>query len=381
MKILYCSWNENSKNDMMDALLERGIEVECITYPVKEYLACTSKLCEVIEQKINDSINCVISFDFLPVVSRICQKNNIVYISWVYDWPNFTLFDREIYNDCNRVFIFDRDGIEQLSRYHVNHLYYSPLAVNTKRLDAMLGTKNDSIEYRYDVSFVGNMYLDLKGAMMTENIPEYYEGFVRALSTAQGKIYGYNLVNDVITKGFAEEYLKAINLEINGTNVPREYILATQINRYITGVERKEMLNTIGLSHSTHLFTQSPVGETSVIVHGGVDYEKEMPVVFHTSKINLNITLRSITSGVPLRVFDILGAGGFCLTNYQSGIAEHFRDGEDLVMFTDRDDMLDKIAYYLSHEDERIQIARNGRRAVENYSYQKVLGTMLEETL
>ena len=35
-----------------------------------------------------------------------------------------------------------------------------------------------------------------------------------------------------------------------------------------------------------------------------------MPEVFRKSKINLNITLRSIISGISLRVYDILGAGG-----------------------------------------------------------------------
>lgn len=381
MKVLYCSWNENSKNDLIYALKELKVDIECITFPVKDYLAGEVWLSEIIDNKINETIDFVISFDFLPLVSRICQKKNKKYISWVYDWPNFTLFDREIYNSCNRVFIFDKNGIEQLSKYHVDNLYYSPLAVNCARLDEVLKADIDSTEYKYDVSFVGNMYLDLNNAMMTTNIPEYYEGFVKALCEAQKKIYGYNLVNDVVTKEFANKYLNDIKLEISGTNVPKEYILATQINKYITGVERKELLNEIAKCYDMHLFTQSEIKNDNIIVHSGVDYEKEMPVVFRNSKINLNITLRSITSGVPLRVFDILGAGGFCLTNYQEGIAEHFKDGEELVMFTSKEDMFDKISYYLSHEDERERIAKNGRKAVCKYSYSNIVSEILKTVL
>lgn len=51
---------------------------------------------------------------------------------------------------------------------------------------------------------------------------------------------------------------------------------------------------------------------------GAVDYYEVMPHVFKQSKINLNITLRSIQSGMPLRAWDIMGAGGFLLSNYQA---------------------------------------------------------------
>lgn len=51
---------------------------------------------------------------------------------------------------------------------------------------------------------------------------------------------------------------------------------------------------------------------------GPIDYYNEMPYVFNNSRINLNITLRSIKSGIPLRAMDICGAGGFLLSNYQA---------------------------------------------------------------
>ena len=84
------------------------------------------------------------------------------------------------------------------------------------------------------------------------------------------------------------------------------------------------------------------------------------PYVFKHAKINLNISLRSIKSGIPLRAFDIMGAGGFLLTNYQADFADCYEPGEDFVYFESKDDLLNKIEYYLTHEDERTAIARNG---------------------
>ena len=97
---------------------------------------------------------------------------------------------------------------------------------------------------------------------------------------------------------------------------------------------------------------------------GPVEYFNEMPQVFRCSRINLNITLRSILTGIPLRALDVMGAGGFLISNYQSEIPEYFVPGEDLVVYEDYEDLCTKVEYYLSHESERREIAINGCRKV-----------------
>ena len=92
-----------------------------------------------------------------------------------------------------------------------------------------------------------------------------------------------------------------------------------------------------------------------------------MPYVFKNSAINLNISLRSIRSGIPLRCFDIMGCGGFLLSNYQGDFYEHFVPGEDLVLFESQEDFLNKCDYYLKHDNERRQIAANGYGKVKEF--------------
>ena len=90
----------------------------------------------------------------------------------------------------------------------------------------------------------------------------------------------------------------------------------------------------------------------------------QMPEVFKRSRVNLNISRRGMRSGVPLRAFDIMGSGGFLLSNYQSDFLDMFKPGEDFVYYESKEDMLDKIGYYLAHEEERKAIARNGHEKV-----------------
>ena len=49
----------------------------------------------------------------------------------------------------------------------------------------------------------------------------------------------------------------------------------------------------------------------------------------------------------------------------------YFENGKDLVIFESVDDLVQKIGYYLEHEDERKAIAENGYRKVkELHQYQ-----------
>ena len=99
-----------------------------------------------------------------------------------------------------------------------------------------------------------------------------------------------------------------------------------------------------------------------------------MPLVFAGSRINLNISLRSIHSGIPLRVLDIMACGGFVLSNRQPEIAEYFGEGVEIATFASMEECMDKVHYYLAHEEERRRIAEAGQRKVQAaFSYESGL--------
>lgn len=141
-----------------------------------------------------------------------------------------------------------------------------------------------------------------------------------------------------------------------------EYLYAQYvINRQITSIERSEFLTAIGNEHNFDLYTPDEnLSFPGCTNHGSVDYYNMDPYVFKTARINLNISLRSIKSGIPLRAFEIMGAGGFLLTNYQADFADCYEADKDFVYYESKDDLLDKINYYLNHESERAEIARSG---------------------
>ena len=103
-----------------------------------------------------------------------------------------------------------------------------------------------------------------------------------------------------------------------------------------------------------------------------------MPLVFHYSKINLNITAKAIHTGLPLRVYDVLACEGFLITNYQSELTDYFIPGTDLECYTSEEDLLTKVEYYLAHEKDCQEIAHNGLlKIIQYHNYPERLLQML----
>jgi hypothetical protein len=88
--------------------------------------------------------------------------------------------------------------------------------------------------------------------------------------------------------------------------------------------------------------------------------------LYNSAKIVLNIEEKQLNAINP-RIPEVLACGGFIITDYSKDLDLFgFKDGESIVYFYSKDELNDKIKYYLSHEEERKKIAMNGKSIVLN---------------
>lgn len=99
--------------------------------------------------------------------------------------------------------------------------------------------------------------------------------------------------------------------------------------------------------------------------------------IYNQTKILLN---RSPLGGWNLRVFESLSSGSLLLTDRPTnGMEKIFIDKKHLVYFDSLSDLKNKIDYYLTHEKEREEIAKNGNLFVtKNYTWNVLLKQMVE---
>ena len=113
-----------------------------------------------------------------------------------------------------------------------------------------------------------------------------------------------------------------------------------------------------------------------------VSFEK-MIDIFKSSRINLNFSKAwgcSKKLQIKGRIFEVCLAGGFLLTEYVPGIENYFEIDKEIVCFHNTEEMVDKIIYYLNHDEERRSIAQSGwRRATSEYTSFHIMSRVFQE--
>ena len=383
MKILYYSWNENSAQDLKQTFERLGWEYKEISYSFTNYEEDAEFECKIIGSLDETRADGIFTFNYYPAISKICEKKGVPYIAWVYDSPNLTLYSKTIKNECNYLFLFDKKMKRTVDALGAAHTFHMPLAVNTQRINMQLGLGGEKAtgSFRHDVSFVGSLYENNMYNQISY-LPEYLKGYFAAGIATQQKIWGYNIFDDLLDENILAQAFQYVKIEEN----PNYYftsgnILMNMLEQKVTSEERIHLLRKAAGYFKMDVFTNSdPLLLPEGVIKGVVSYMDEMPQIFYDSKININISLRSISSGIPLRCMDIMGAGGFLLSNYQPELAEYFVPEEDFAYFESEEDLVEKIDYYLSHEKERMKIAKNGWEKINRkFSYENILTEIMNK--
>lgn len=388
-KVLVYCWDSVCEPMTIRAMKESGYQVLIFNEKMNDYHADAGFAQKFIAFLHAEKPDLVFGYDYFPLISMICQMNHIPYAAWIYDCPQYTLLSKTITNECNHIFCFDENYTVRLQQLGAKNVYHFPLAADMelyKNAVHQMEAKepsgkgnvsetgmNGTEKYACDISFVGSLYNDEKNRLLSTELSGFTAGYVEGLIRAQSKIYGYNLVADSLPEQTAGEIVDRCGLSLGDlyTFDPIQ-MAADAVNMEVTSRDRQDVLAVLAQYFDVDLYTNSKfpgslAGLAKLRIKGTVDYQTQMPLVFHNSKINLNITSRTIETGVPQRVFDILACGGFCLTNYQKEIADLFEDGKELVMYISLEDLVQKVEYYLGHEEERAAIAKAGYKKVKEY--------------
>ncbi len=387
MKILIYRYGSICEPDVISAFRKLELTIlEETTEITKKQLSPADRVRLVENVLKSEQLLFVFSINFYPDIAEICHIYQTRYLCWTVDAPVPELFARSMCYDTNRIFLFDHAQYQYFSPYNPGCINYLPLASCTERFDQVIASvsERDRQKYSSDISFVGSLYNEKNPLRSLTGIPEHTKGYIDALVEASLKIYGYNPVEDAInaeTTAAIKASTKDFFSIDKAVADPDRYVAAhSYIGMQIAQTERARTLNTLSRYFSVDLYTGSDVSALQgVQTHGPVASLTEMPKIFHLSRINLNMTIKPIQTGLPLRIFDILGCGGFLMTNFQAELPEYFDIGADLEAYSSMEELVEKCAYYLEHEDVRRQIAENGYRKVcEQHTYIHRIKKMIE---
>lgn len=385
MNLLFYRYGSICEPDFIEGFKELGNTVDELTYEIEDKNIPAAKRVELVSAALNKkSYDFVFSINYYPFLSEICNIYKIRYICQTVDSPVIELFSSTVKNEWNRIFLFDLSQYKEFQPLNPDCIFHLPLATNPKRWAKVINsaTSEQKQKFTSDISFVGSLYTE-KCPYDRLNPSPYLRGYLTGLMKSQQKIYGYHFIEEIISDDAVKEFVKSMP---DFYTPPESYTLEdkkTVVRLYmdykITSMERTDLLTALGNKFKVDFYTGSLTEGIPVNNKGRVKTLTEMPLVFHNSKINLNFTAKSIREGLPLRIFDVLGCGGFLITNYQTELPDIFSIGEDLEAYTSEEDLLYKTEYYLTHENDRLEIANNGyKKLVKYHNYPERIMQMLE---
>lgn len=115
---------------------------------------------------------------------------------------------------------------------------------------------------------------------------------------------------------------------------------------------------------------------------GTIENGEKLSKALNAAKIVLGIHPHV---SMPAKVIEAISSGAFCMTNHieeadMASAREYFIEGEEFIYFYGKQDFLEKIQYYLEHEEERNRIVEAGlARIKKELTYERMLERIFSE--
>ena len=293
-------------------------------------------------------------YEYLEIQSKqqpLPQK----FLVWYLDDPHFFIHQPLEANE--HVLCFDETYLDHVMNYKPAWCGFFPLAADMEEEGCF------DPAYQCDVSFVGGL-IDQSGRR--NQLPPEMQAYIDLL----------------VEEKLRQPYLSFDQLSDMHPFAPGKKIdLSPQVHHYLywetNNRYRIRLLEALG-DFDLHIYGNEDWNKVAagspVMKHfkGPADPVKQLPAIFVSSKINLNIHSVQCRGSLNQRDFNAPIAGGFLLSDWVPASARYFDPGEEAVYFKDIKDLRAKINYYLKHPEERNRIIKSGRKNVlQQHTYLK----------
>lgn len=369
MNILIYRWNSYNQKDVENSFIYADCSCSYFTETISNY-ENDEPFCEKLADTLkNNNFDFCFSINYFPLIARVCHDTDTLYVCWNCDAPLLAMYHNSVFFDTNIIFEFDYSNYSIFKSMGVKNIFYLPLASNVRRYQNILPPKNCP---DYDISFIGSLYEKNSYDNIRNRLPDYLYGYLDGAIYAQTQVSGGNIIESLLTPEICSmlEDITEYNKSDDSFVTTKKLFATTVLGFKSASVMRINNLNMLSKNfiHHVHLFTNSDASDIPLInLHGAVDYINEMPFIFNASKINLNMTIPNISSGISLRVWDILSCRGFLMTDFRPELLNFFKPDEDIAIYESSEELIDKTAFYLEHDKLRDKCIKNAYTKIVNH--------------
>jgi spore maturation protein CgeB len=253
--------------------------------------------------------------------------------------------------DSYHCFVWDRAYLEAWKHMGARHVHPTMLAADTSTFPRRTPS------YRYDVSFAGRMgdptgLRQMRQAVANPRTNDFVDRLIEQKLACPSKSL-LELWAELVRESFPDMLLD--------WNRPGMGELHLHIHREGSARLRQTLLQRIRSARPDIFGADWEMPGAGI--HPPVDYAGELPGVYADSRINVNITALQLEYSVNNRIFDVAAVGGFLLTDHREDLRRVFPEFGKMT-YHSGDELDDMVAYFLSHEGERRDLAAELQKAV-----------------
>ena len=379
---ILCLWQSSFISQALTYAMKKE-DINYIEIPLSSHESTVTLIPRIIEAIQRHQPDFILTlnhtgFDTSNVIATILHLFQIPIASWFMDSPELDVERQDILLNKNlTVFTYDEKNIPYLNSIGISNAYYLPLATNIEQFTPK-PIPDAYTSWRAIIGFLGDSRTtsihDYQKHAYTPMLHLYSKEIAETFRTSP--LY---TVQEVIESEYNFLYQEFLTLPLPER---RDYIQL--ILDFATRTKR-----TLALTHAT-IVQSTILGDTAwqelitphvpAYINGGIPYNDAL-YLYSQVEMVLNSTSTQMKDAVNQRVFDCPIAGTLVLTEQTKQLEKLFDIGIEVVCYSTDEELVEKITYYHTHIQERMDIIHKAQRRIEmqhtwGHRIQTILSTM-----
>lgn len=374
--------------DCMQAAKHLGCETELLIEKDGIHAISEIEMCKVLADFKPDMIFCIDHFRF--EWSDLIPKE-IIYVTWTQD-PMPLVMDKkspEKLGDNDFIlnhFITWNEFFD--IGYDRSRMMDAPIPANSNIYKPYVLTEEEKQAYACDICFVCHAS-DVDGYILKEQskYPKELQEILCAIYKGY-QSYVYETGNLFYSKEVFAEYIKGACMQYYNITLKEEILqsiaadMCLWFNQRVFRQALVDWLLDAGF-HNIKLWGNGwrEKEEYKPYAMGPAENGETLSKIYQASKIVIG---NNVLTTAAARAWESMLSGSLYLSNYIPSDADitdirKILDEKDYVMFHSRKELLEKVSYYLSHEEERLKMAQRERKvALEKMTYDSLIKRVLD---
>jgi spore maturation protein CgeB len=314
------------------------------------------------------------SINYQNGLAELCSRFSMGLLCWEVDPSIDCPAKLPQKNKQAYIFTYRRKNRNDFVRAGFDNVYYMPLAADVNKRKPVMIMEEEKGRYGASLSFVGSSLLN-QAKTYKKKLTKAYEKYRRLGSVdsvchedsvlqilrEQSRDYS-NYRIPKLAHEFLGGFIEYFSQEPSAQGDPVKMLAESAASK-----KRLAYLSRLG-AFGIKVWGDEGFKETEAygaVYMGFAGHKHEINKIYSGSQINLDISRIYQMDMVNMRLFDIMACGGFVLAEYSEELEELFELDQEVVAYRTLDELVEKIEYYLTNEEQRREIAHRGMMAVK----------------